>query len=194
MFFDQKVNGKCIIVSAPSGAGKTTIVKALLSELSSLSFSISACSRLPRGKEIDGIDYYFIGVEHFKEMISAKEFVEWEEVYKDNFYGTLKHEVQRIWNENKIVVFDVDVVGALSLKNIFTNSALSLFIMPPNLAVLEERLQNRKTETEEDIKIRIAKAKWELEQAIYFDKIIINDELQTSIHLAKTVVENFIKT
>jgi len=141
--------GKCIIFSAPSGAGKTTIVRALLAEIDYLSFSISACSRAPRGKEKDGVDYHFISVEEFQAKILENDFVEWEEVYTNNYYGTLKSELARIWNSGKTVVFDVNVIGGLNLKEIFKENVLAIFIKPPNQDILEERLRKRNTETED---------------------------------------------
>lgn len=170
--------GKCIIVSAPSGAGKTTLVHHLLQHSLGLEFSVSACSRAIRGGEIDGKDYYFLGVEGFKQKIANDELLEYEEVYPNQFYGTLKSEITRIWNNGNAVIFDVDVVGGLNLKKKFGNNALSIFIMPPNEAALEERLSGRGTETAEKIAMRLAKAKEELSTAPQFDCIIINDDLE----------------
>ena len=172
----QNLNeGKVIIFSAPSGAGKTTIVRALLDELSELSFSISACSRDPRGQEVNGKDYHFIGIEGFKKKIKNNEFVEWEEVYQDHFYGTLNSELTRIWNANKTVVFDVDVVGGMSLKKKFGKKALAIFVMPPSLIVLEERLRNRNTDSEQKIQQRLEKAEHEISLSSGFDVILKND-------------------
>jgi guanylate kinase len=185
--------GKCIIVSAPSGAGKTTIVHALLASLPQLAFSVSACSRAPRSNERDGIDYYFIGVEKFKQEISDNSFVEWEEVYTDAYYGTLKSEITKLWAAGKVVVFDVDVVGGLNLKTFFGANALSIFIAPPGIADLEKRLRKRKTETEDKINQRITKATVELKRAEEFDVIILNDVLSDAIAEAKTTVLNFLK-
>ena len=151
--------GKCIIFSAPSGAGKTTIVRYLLEEFSELAFSISACSRDARPNETNGVDYYFLGVDGFQAKIAADEFVEWEEVYTNNFYGTLKSELTRIWSQGKTVIFDVDVIGGLNLKRYFGDNALAVFVMPPNYEALEDRLRYRSTETEERIQMRLAKAK-----------------------------------
>ncbi len=139
--------GKCIIFSAPSGAGKTTIVRALLAEMNQLAFSISACSRAPRGTEKNGKDYHFISVEEFQAKILQNDFVEWEEVYSNNYYGTLKSELSRIWDSGKTVVFDVDVIGGLHLKEIFKENALAIFITPPNQDILEDRLRKRNTES-----------------------------------------------
>jgi len=176
--------GKSVIVSAPSGAGKTTIVHALINEINELSFSISACSRKPRPNEIKGKDYYFLSVDDFLLQIKNEEFLEWQEVYKDHYYGTLKSEVNRLWSENKTVIFDVDVVGAINLKNQLKEEALSIFIKPLNINVLENRLRNRKTETEEKIQQRLQKAKTELNSMNEFDLIILNDNLQKAIDQA----------
>ena len=184
--------GKCIIFSAPSGAGKTTIVRALLAEIDYLSFSISACSREPRGVEKDGVDYHFIGIEEFQAKILQNDFVEWEEVYTNNYYGTLKSELARIWNSGKTVVFDVDVIGGLHLKEIFKGNALAIFIKPPNQDVLEDRLRKRNTETEDKIKIRINKAKEEVLRAGEFDAIIENDILEQAIASAREQVLKFL--
>ena len=187
MSFDSSQIGKSIVVSAPSGAGKTTIVKNLMVQIPSLAFSISACSRNPRPNEIDGKDYYFLGVEGFKAAIENKEFVEWEEVYSDHFYGTLTREVDRLWSLGKVVIFDVDVVGAMTLKSLFKTQALAVFIMPPSIEILEERLKSRKTESEERIAVRIQKASWELAQASRFDLCILNEDLEIAV--AQAIVE-----
>lgn len=186
-----ETTGKCIIFSAPSGAGKTTIVRYLLEEFSELAFSISACSRDARPNETDGIDYYFLGVEGFQSKIAAGEFVEWEEVYTNNFYGTLKSELTRIWSQDKTVIFDVDVIGGLNLKRYFGGKALAVFVMPPNYEALEERLRYRSTETEEKIQMRLAKAKDELAYANQFDKIVVNDDLKEACDAAKKLVQQF---
>ncbi|MGI6717857.1 MAG: guanylate kinase [Bacteroidales bacterium] len=183
---------KMLIFSAPSGAGKTTIVKHLLGKIPNLMFSISATSREPRINEINGVDYYFLSVNEFKNKIKNNCFVEWEEVYTDTFYGTLKTEVDRIWNLNKCVIFDVDVKGGINIKNKYGNKALSVFIKPPSLKVLEERLRNRGTNTEEDIKRRIQKAEYEISFSDQFDKILINDNLQTAFDKSIEIVENFL--
>ena len=184
--------GKCIIFSAPSGAGKTTIVRALLAEMNQLVFSISACSREPRGVEKDGVDYHFIGIEEFQAKILQNDFVEWEEVYTNNYYGTLKSELASIWNSGKTVVFDVDVIGGLHLKEIFKGNALAIFIKPPNQDVLEDRLRKRNTETEDKIQIRIKKAKEEVLRAGEFDTIIENDILEQAIASAREQVLKFL--
>jgi len=186
-------NGKCIIFSAPSGAGKTTIVRYLLRNIPHLEFSISAASRQPRGREVHGLDYHFFTVEEFKEKIAKDHFVEWEEVYNDNFYGTLKSEVEKAWHNGKIVVFDVDAIGGLNLKKIFGKNALSIFIKPPSLFVLEQRLKNRRTETPEQIKMRLDKANEELSYANKFDYVLLNDNLEKACTEIKEQIEAFIR-
>lgn len=184
--------GKCIILSAPSGAGKTTIVRYLLEQNIGLAFSVSACSRALRGTEVDGKDYYFLSVEQFKRRIDENDFVEWEEVYNDHYYGTLKSEVQRIWDDGKAVVFDVDVIGGLNLKRIFGNDALAIFVQPPTIEILESRLRGRSTETEEKIQQRMQKAKKELGFASKFDVVLINDNLISACDKAKEIVVDFL--
>lgn len=186
--------GKSIIVSAPSGAGKTTIVHRLMTEIPALAFSISACSRSARPMEKEGEDYYFLGVEGFKKAIENQEFIEWEEVYTDHYYGTLRREVQRLWDEGKVIIFDVDVVGGLNLKALFKEHALSLFIKPPSVEILEKRLRARETESEERIALRIKKSGWELSQAESFDVCILNDDLEKAVLDAKTQVIRFISS
>lgn len=186
--------GKCVIFSAPSGAGKTTIVKHLLTnDLLNLQFSISACSRPARPGEEDTKDYYFLDVDTFKKRINEGAFIEWEEVYKDNFYGTLKSEIERIWGEGKNVIFDVDVVGGLNLKEHFGDKALAVFVMPPSVEALETRLRSRQTETEEKIQTRMSKAKTELDYANKFDTILLNDELSRALKIAEEKVYNFLR-
>lgn len=184
--------GKSIIVSAPSGAGKTTIVHRLMTEIPTLAFSISACSRNARPMEQEGKDYYFLGVEGFKKAIENQEFIEWEEVYTDHYYGTLRREVQRLWDEGKVIIFDVDVVGGLNLKALFKEHALSVFIKPPSVEILEKRLRARETESEERIALRIKKSAWELSQAESFDVCILNDDLEKAVSEAITHVNQFI--
>jgi guanylate kinase len=188
----SEIIGKCIIFSAPSGAGKTTLVHKLLESSDHYAFSVSACSREPRENERDGVDYYFIGLENFKEKISENAFVEWEEVYKDNFYGTLKSELIRIWSMGKTVVFDVDVVGGLNLKKVFKNNALAIFVNPPSMQILEQRLRGRKTESEEKIQMRISKAKIEMDRAAEFDAIIENNILEQAVEQVKAVAAEFV--
>ena len=186
------VNGKCIIFSAPSGAGKTTIVHALLAAQLGLEFSVSACSRDPRPNEVDGKDYYFLGIEGFKQRIESDAFLEWEEVYTDNFYGTLKAEIERIWSAGHAVIFDVDVVGGLNLKRIFGNQALAVFVQPPSKEELEKRLRYRSTETEDKIQQRLRKAGQELSRANEFDVILVNEDLKVAIEQAKSLVTSFL--
>ena len=171
------MTNKAIIVSAPSGAGKTTIVKMLLESLPQLAFSVSACSRPKRQGETHGKDYYFISADEFRKKIDTGEFVEWQEVYPGSYYGTLKSELERIWSENKVPVFDVDVFGGQNLKKYFGSDALAIFISPPSLMILEERLRNRGTDSEESIRKRIGKAEYELTYVKFFDEVIINDNL-----------------
>lgn len=186
--------GQCIIVSAPSGAGKTSIVKSLIAQLPILSFSVSACSRDPRKNEVHGQDYYFLGLDVFKQHIEKDDFVEWEEVYTNQYYGTLKQEVDRIWAMKKAVIFDVDVVGGLRLKKKIKDRALSVFIKPPNMAVLESRLRARETETEEKIKQRIDKAHWEMTQADQFDLVVVNDDFNVAVEELIEKIKSFITT
>jgi guanylate kinase len=186
------ITGKCIIFSAPSGAGKTTLVHKLLESSDQYAFSISACSREPRENERDGSDYYFIGLENFKQKISENAFVEWEEVYKNNYYGTLKSELIRIWSMGKTVVFDVDVVGGLNLKKVFKKNALAIFINPPSMEILEDRLRGRKTESEEKILMRISKAHIEMNRAAEFDVIIENNILEQAVEQIKAVAFEFV--
>lgn len=186
------VKGKCIIFSAPSGAGKTTLVKHLLEQDLGLSFSISACTRALRGTEKDGEDYYFLSIENFKEKIEADAFIEWEEVYQDHFYGTLKNEIERIWEKDKSVIFDVDVVGGLNLKKYFGDAALAIFVMPPDLPTLEARLHNRGTDSKERIANRMNKAKKEMLDADQFDHIILNNDLEKSKKEAFQLIDNFL--
>lgn len=188
----SELNGKCIIFSAPSGAGKTTIVHHLLSKDLGLEFSISACSRMPRANEVDGKDYYFMNVQEFKDRIDQNAFVEWEEVYTDHFYGTLHSEMQRIWGNGKAVIFDVDVVGGLNLKRAFGEYALSVFVQPPSYEELEIRLRTRSTESDEKIAQRMEKADKELKFAKDFDVILVNDNLNDAFERAETLVKEFL--
>ncbi len=175
-------NGKLIVFSAPSGSGKTTIVKELLKKKDlRLEFSVSATSRKKRPEETEGKDYYFLSVDEFKKKVRNNEFAEWEEVYKNQFYGTLKTEIERIRNKGKNVIFDIDVAGGISLKNLYGDNCLTIFIKPPSIAELEKRLRHRKTETEESLKKRLAKAEKELSFADKFDTVIINDVLETAV-------------
>lgn len=186
--------GKAIIFSAPSGAGKTTIVRHLLKQPLNLEFSVSACSREPREHEVHGKDYYFLTLEEFKNRISEKAFAEWEQVYENMYYGTLNSELDRIWKMGKHVIFDVDVVGGINLKNNLGNRALSIFVQPPSIQALEDRLRKRGTESEASLSRRIAKAKSELEQARHFDVILINDDLAKTLKEAEQLVKNFLES
>ena len=185
--------GKAVIISAPSGAGKTTLVNNLLKTKIPLLFSISACSRAPREGEEDKKDYYFLSIEEFKEKIKAQDFIEWEEVYQGNFYGTLKKEIERIWKEKKHVVFDVDVVGGISLKEYFKENSISIFIKPPSMEVLSKRLKKRNTEDRKSIKNRLEKSIEEMKSIDKFDKIIVNDELSISSKNIIETVKKFLK-
>ena len=184
---------KVVIFSAPSGAGKTTITRHILEKIERCEFSVSATTRLPRHYEKNGLDYYFISVDEFKKRIQTEAFVEWEEVYENLFYGTLKSEVERIWTKGNIVLFDVDVQGGINLKKYFKEKALSIFIMPPSIDVLEERLRNRNTETEEAVKMRISKAHNEMKFYSEFDQIVMNDDLKTAQDDAYQKIIHFIK-
>jgi len=186
------MKGKAIIFSAPSGVGKTTIVKHLLELDMGLEFSISACSRPPRQHEVDGRDYYFMSVADFRKHIGQDDFLEWEEVYKDHYYGTMKSELERIWNRQKHVVFDVDVIGGLNLKKFFGQNALSVFIQPPSMQELEKRLRGRSTDTDDKIRDRMAKAASEMEFASQFDVILVNDLLAETLVKGKKIVRDFL--
>lgn len=190
----QNKPGRLFIFSAPSGAGKTTIVQYLLASDLNLEFSVSVASRNKRPNEIDGKHYYFIDADSFRKKIKNDEFLEWEEVYKDHYYGTLKSEVERIRNAGKHVIFDVDVVGGLNIKKYYQDDALAIFVMPPTPKHLEERLRGRSTENEEQLKKRIDKAEQELKYANQFDRILINDDLPIAQKQAEELVMEFIKS
>jgi guanylate kinase len=192
--FELTMKGKLIIFSAPSGSGKSTLVHHLLEQDLPLSFSISACTREPRKNEQHGKDYYFFSVVEFKKMIERDEFIEWEEVYEGQFYGTLKSELTRIWSMKKHVVFDVDVAGGVNLKEQFADQALALFIMPPSISVLKERLENRSTDSTESIRIRLKKAEKELKFAKKFDLVIVNDQLDVAVQEAYNAIADFLKS
>ena len=186
--------GKLIVFSAPSGSGKTTLVRHLLKQDHlNLAFSISATSREKRGIEIDGKDYYFLSLRDFKQHIKDDDFLEWEEVYRDNFYGTLKKEVERIWALGKNVIFDIDVSGGLRIKRKYPEQTISIFVKPPDLNELVRRLKDRGEESEDKINMRVAKAPAELATAPLFDVIIENDNLEKALNEAETIVGDFIK-
>ena len=184
--------GKLIIFSAPSGSGKSTIINYLLTQRLNLAFSISATSRAPRGSERDGVEYYFLTPDEFRRRIAAGDFLEYEEVYADKFYGTLKSEVERLTTAGKNVLFDVDVVGGLNIKRFYGERALSVFIQPPSLAELRRRLEHRATDAPEVIESRLAKAEYELSFAPKFDRIVVNDELDRACQEVLSVVRNFL--
>ena len=187
--------GKLIVFSAPSGSGKTTIVRHLLKQEDvNLEFSISAATREARGEEVSGKDYYFMSLEQFKKHIKAEDFVEWEEVYRDNFYGTLKREVERIWALGKNVIFDIDVAGGLRIKHKFPEETLAVFVKPPSVDELKRRLKERSTESEDKINMRIAKASVELATAPQFDVIIKNYDLDIALEEASQLVKDFVNT
>lgn len=185
--------GKLIVFSAPSGSGKTTIVRHLLEQKElNLAFSVSAASREPRPHEVNGKDYHFISIQEFKNHIKADDFLEWEEVYRDNFYGTLKSEVERLWEEGKNVIFDIDVSGGLRIKKKFPEQTLAVFVKPPSIDELKIRLKKRSTESDDKINMRIAKASAELATAPQFDVIVKNNDLETAKSEAYELVKNFI--
>ena len=183
---------KAIIISAPSGAGKTTIVKALLEQVPELEFSVSACTRAPRNGEANGKDYWFITPEEFRARVANNELVEWQEVYPGSYYGTLRSELERIWSKGNAVIFEVDAVGGINLKKYFGEEALSVFIRPPSIETLKTRLQNRNTDDATSIDRRMAKAMFELSFAENFDEIVVNDSLDDAISLVVRLVRNFL--
>lgn len=184
--------GKLIIFSAPSGSGKTTIVRELLKVFPQLEFSISATSRSPRGVEQDGIDYFFLSQEEFKQRVERDEFVEWEEVYNGTCYGTLRSEMERIWAKGNVIIFDVDVMGGINLKKIFGADACSIFIMPPSIEELRNRLVGRATDSAEVIEKRVAKAEFEISKAEHFDHVVINDTLADAVEQTRQIIATFI--
>ena len=186
--------GKLIVFSAPSGSGKTTIVNHLVNqEELNLEFSVSATSRSPRAHEVEGVDYYFISIEEFKKLLKKDAFLEWEEVYRDNYYGTLKKEVERIWGTGKNVIFDIDVVGGLNIKEKFPERTLAIFVKPPSINELKKRLKKRKTESDDRINMRVAKASVEMATAPRFDHVILNDNLERALEEAEDLIAEFIK-
>lgn len=185
--------GKAILFSAPSGCGKTTIIGQLMQWFDCFDFSISATSRQPRTGEVDGRDYYFLSRDQFMQRVERNEFLEWEEVYQGTCYGTLKSEIDRIWDAGRVIVFDVDVNGGRNIKRYFGSDALSIFVMPPSLEVLEQRLRSRGTDSEEAIVKRLGRSAEELKQAPQFDITIVNDDLQRAVAEARQAIENFLK-
>lgn len=185
-------SGKSLIVCAPSGAGKTTIVRHLLDTFDNLAFSVSATSREPRKGELPGIHYHFISADEFKRKIEVSDFLEWEEVYPNQFYGTLKSEINRLWDEGKHVIFDVDVEGGANLKEVFGSRALAIFVRPPSINVLEERLRSRGTETEESLQKRLSKAQRELTYESKFDSTVVNDVLAEACEEVVRIVKIFL--
>ena len=186
------LEGKTLIFSAPSGSGKTTIVRHILELWPDMEFSVSATSRPPRGQEQDGVDYYFLTEEEFRARIAADQFVEYEQVYAGAFYGTLKSEVERIWSKGHVIIFDVDVKGGVNLKKYFGDNALSVFIQAPSIEELRHRLEGRGTDSPEAIEKRVAKAAEEMEYAPLFDRILVNDDLQTAFAEAEQMVSGFL--
>ena len=193
--------GKAILFSAPSGCGKTTIINELMASAAtdsfdpqSLTFSISATTRAPRGEEQNGKDYYFLSREEFMQRVEREEFLEWEEVYSGTCYGTLKSEIERIWSEGKTIVFDVDVNGGCNIKKYFGADALSIFVMPPSVEVLEQRLRHRGTDSEEAIAKRLGRSAAELNQAPQFDVTIVNDDLRRAVDETRNVIEQFLRS
>lgn len=185
-------NRKAILFSAPSGSGKTTIIREILKRFDCFEFSISATSRQPREGEKDGVDYYFLSPEEFARRVADDRFLEWEEVYAGVRYGTLKSEIDRIWDNGHVIIFDVDVNGGMSIKKYFGPDALSIFVMPPSVEVLEQRLRGRGTESEEAITRRLARSAAELEKAPQFDVTIVNDVLSSAVDRAQVVINNYL--
>jgi guanylate kinase len=187
------MNGKMVIISAPSGAGKSTLIRHLLEKGVKLDFSVSATTRKPRGKEKNGIDYYFLSIAEFRKRVANGDFIEWEEVYRNQYYGTLKSEIERIWGSGNHVLFDVDVKGGISLKKIFGHKAISIFIMPPSIRELEKRLLKRGTDNTAEIRTRVAKAAKEMKLADQFDNIVINDNLEMAEKEVYSLVSGFLE-
>ena len=189
----QTDSGKIVIFSAPSGSGKSTIIGQLLQQFPELEFSISATSRAPRGAERDGCEYYFLSGDEFRRRVAHGEFVEWEEVYQGTCYGTLRSELERIWAKNHVIVFDVDVKGGVNLKKIFGAQACSVFIMPPSIETLQQRLEGRGTDTPETIARRVAKASEEMTYAPHYDHVVLNDQLDVAVAETAQIVRSFIR-
>lgn len=188
----KKSHQRVLIISAPSGAGKSTLVDYLMNSGLPLGFSVSATSRKPRGREVNGKEYYFITADEFRKKIRAGEFIEWQEVYRDHFYGSLKSEIERITADGNTPLFDVDVQGGINLKKIFGRDAMAIFIMPPSLDALRARLLHRGTDTEEQIRMRIEKASSELLLADRFDRVVVNDDLSKACNEIETIVKTFL--
>lgn len=185
-----RATGKALVFSAPSGAGKTTLVRRLMAERADVAFSVSATNRPLRGTERDGVDYHFLTTEEFREKVDRGEFLEWEEVYEGRFYGTLRSAVEKVWKEGHHVVFDVDVEGGIRLKELLGENICSVFVSPPSLAVLEQRLRNRKTDSGDEIARRLAKAEREMARAAHFDTVLVNDDLETAcVELTRLAAE-----
>jgi len=187
----NKFEGKIIIFTAPSGSGKTTIVKHLLSKYPFLGFSVSATNRQKRPKEVDGRDYYFLSPEKFQNRVDEGDFVEWEEVYPGKFYGTLKSEIGRIWSKEKHVVFDIEVKGATNIKKLYPDNSLAVFVKPPSMSELRRRLTNRNTETPASLQKRLARAEEELTYESSFDQVVVNDLLEVALEEAEQIIETF---
>jgi len=185
---------KLIIITAPSGAGKTSITRYLMREFPVLEFSISAATRQPRGNERDGVDYYFLSPDEFQQKIQQKEFAEWEMVYEGKYYGTLKSELKRIWNKQHVPVLDIDVKGAIHIQQQYPENKLSIFVEPPSVDELKKRLMSRGTESEDSLQARVNKASYELSFKEHFDEVILNDNLDNACRKAKTLVERFLQS
>jgi len=188
---DNTFEGKIVIFTAPSGSGKTTIVRHLLKKYDFLGFSVSATNRQKRETEIDGKDYYFLSAEKFQKEIDEEAFVEWEEVYEGKYYGTLKSEIQRVWSKGQHVVFDIEVKGATNIKKMYPDNSVAVFVRPPSLSELRRRLKGRKTETESSLKKRLARAEEEMKYEDKFDKVVINDLLEVALEEAEQIIESF---
>jgi len=186
------MTGKIIIITAPSGAGKTSITRYLLNKYAQLAFSVSAATRQPRGKEKNGVDYYFITLQEFQEKIQSNAFVEWEMVYEDKYYGTLKSELERIWSEGRVPILDIDVKGAIHVQKQFPKTSLSIFVQPPSVEELKKRLLSRGTETEESIATIVNKASYELSFSHSFNKVIVNDDLEKACAETEKIILDFI--
>jgi len=187
------MSGKIIIITAPSGAGKTSITRYLLNKYPQLAFSISAATRPARGEEKNGVDYYFMSLEEFQEKIQSNAFIEWEMVYEDKYYGTLKSELERIWAESRVPILDIDVKGAIHVQNQFPHTSLSIFVQPPSVDELKKRLQSRGTESEESIATRVNKASYELSFSHSFNKVIVNDNLEKACDETEQAILEFLK-